>query len=49
MKTWSLLVRREFWEFRSLWLGPLAGAGLLCLAIGPQNVRHWLPFAFPLA
>ncbi|MES2186531.1 MAG: A24 family peptidase [Pseudomonadota bacterium] len=30
--------------------GPfLAGAGLLCLAIGPQNVRHWLPFAFPLA
>ncbi len=28
--------------------GPfLAGAGLLCLAIGPQQVRSWLPFAFP--
>lgn len=29
--------------------GPfLAGAGLLCLAIGPDRVRAWLPFAFPL-
>ena len=29
--------------------GPfLAGAGLLCLVIGPQQLRHWLPFAFPL-
>lgn len=29
--------------------GPfLAGAGLLCLVIGPELVRQWLPFAFPL-
>lgn len=29
--------------------GPfLAGAGLLCLALGPDRVREWLPFAFPL-
>ncbi|MFT4265636.1 MAG: prepilin peptidase [Xenophilus sp.] len=29
--------------------GPfLAGAGLLCLVIGPAAVRAWVPFAFPL-
>jgi len=29
--------------------GPfLAGAGLVCLAIGPELVRQWIPFAFPL-
>lgn len=28
--------------------GPfLAGAGLLCFAIGPQALRTWVPFAFP--
>lgn len=28
--------------------GPfLAGAGLLCFMIGPDAVRHWIPFAFP--
>jgi len=29
--------------------GPfLAGAGLVCLVIGPELVRQWIPFAFPL-
>jgi leader peptidase (prepilin peptidase)/N-methyltransferase len=29
--------------------GPfLAGAGLVCLVIGPEVVRQWVPFAFPL-
>ncbi|MDQ0013508.1 leader peptidase (prepilin peptidase)/N-methyltransferase [Variovorax boronicumulans] len=29
--------------------GPfLAGAGLVCLVIGPELVRQWVPFAFPL-
>lgn len=29
--------------------GPfLAGAGLVCLVIGPGLVRQWIPFAFPL-
>lgn len=29
--------------------GPfLAGAGLVCLALGPDTVRQWIPFAFPL-
>ena len=30
--------------------GPfLAGAGLLCFPIGPQTLRAWVPFAFPLS
>ncbi len=30
--------------------GPfLAGAGLVCLVIGPDEVRHMVPFAFPFA
>lgn len=30
--------------------GPfLAGAGLLCFLIGPQTLRSWAPFAFPLS
>ena len=30
--------------------GPfLAGAGLLCLIIGPDTLRAWAPFAFPLS
>lgn len=30
--------------------GPfLAGAGLLCLVIGPDTLRAWAPFAFPLS
>ena len=29
--------------------GPfLAGAGVVCLVIGPELVRQWVPFAFPL-
>lgn len=29
--------------------GPfLAGAGLVCLVVGPELVRQWIPFAFPL-
>ena len=29
--------------------GPfLAGAGLLCMVIGPETLRAWVPFAFPL-
>lgn len=30
--------------------GPfLAGAGLLCFVVGPDALRAWVPFAFPLA
>ncbi|RZL67650.1 MAG: prepilin peptidase, partial [Variovorax sp.] len=30
--------------------GPfLAGAGLVCLAIGPAEAKHLVPFAFPFA
>ena len=30
--------------------GPfLAGAGLLCMIIGPDTLRAWVPFAFPLS
>ncbi len=30
--------------------GPyLAGAGLLAMAVGPERVMHWVPFAFPFA
>ena len=30
--------------------GPfLAGAGLICLAVGPAEVKHLVPFAFPFA
>jgi len=29
--------------------GPfLAGAGLVCLVAGPELVKQWIPFAFPL-
>lgn len=32
MKTWTTLVRREFWESRALWIGPLCAAGFLVIA-----------------
>jgi leader peptidase (prepilin peptidase)/N-methyltransferase len=29
--------------------GPfLAGAGLLAMLLGPENLQQWVPFAFPL-
>lgn len=31
MNTWITLVRREFWENRSLWMAPLAAAGFVVL------------------
>jgi ABC-2 type transport system permease protein len=34
MKRWGVLIRREFWENRSLWIAPLAAAlFLLCSAV----------------
>ena len=33
MNTLPILIRREFWEYRSLWQAPLWAAGLLLLAI----------------
>ncbi|WP_304307513.1 A24 family peptidase [Pseudacidovorax intermedius] len=44
-----LLVGRLANRHVPLSFGPfLAGAGLLCLILGPDTVRAWLPFAFPL-
>lgn len=44
-----LLVGRLANRHVPLSFGPfLAGAGLLCLILGPATVRDWLPFAFPL-
>jgi ABC-2 type transport system permease protein len=37
-KTMTVLVRREFWEHRSLWITPLIVAGLLVLAAIPLHV-----------
>ena len=31
MNTMLMLVRREFWEHRSLWIAPLVWAGLIVL------------------
>jgi ABC-2 type transport system permease protein len=31
MKTWQTLVRREFWENRTLWMAPAAAAGFLII------------------
>ena len=33
MKTFSMLVRREYWEHRMLWITPLVVAALLLLAV----------------
>lgn len=44
-----LLVGRVANRHVPISFGPfLAGAGLLCLILGPATVREWLPFAFPL-
>ena len=32
MKTWTTLIRREFWESRGLWIGPLCAAAFLLFA-----------------
>jgi ABC-2 type transport system permease protein len=44
MKTWVILVRREFWENRSLWIAPLASAGFLLVSmlaalLGARNIH----------
>jgi ABC-2 type transport system permease protein len=31
LQTWKTLVRREFWESRSLWIAPLAASGVIVL------------------
>lgn len=44
-----LLVGRMAHRNIPMAFGPfLAGAGLVCLVAGPEQVRQWLPFAFPL-
>ena len=37
LKMFSTLVRREFWEHRSLWMAPLAVAGLLLICALPTH------------
>ncbi len=39
-KTMATLIRREFWEHRSLWITPLIVAGLLVLAAIPLHVGN---------
>jgi ABC-2 type transport system permease protein len=39
-KTMTTLIRREFWEHRSLWITPLIVAGLLVLAAIPLHVGN---------
>jgi ABC-2 type transport system permease protein len=39
-KTMTVLIRREFWEHRSLWITPLIVAGLLVLAAIPLHVGN---------
>jgi ABC-2 type transport system permease protein len=39
-KTMQVLIRREFWEHRSLWITPLIVAGLLVLAAFPIHIGN---------
>ena len=39
-KTMTVLIRREFWEHRSLWITPLVVAGLLVLAAFPIHLGN---------
>lgn len=51
MNTWNVLIRREYWEHRGLWLAPLTVAGVLIatslfallyfgeVKVGPRNFR----------
>ena len=39
-KTLTTLIRREFWEHRSLWITPLIVAGLLVLTAIPLHVAN---------
>lgn len=38
MKPFVTLIRREFWEHRSLWMAPLIAAGFLLLALAVSNI-----------
>ena len=40
VKTMTVLVRREFWEHRSLWITPLIVAGLMVLAAFPIHIGN---------
>lgn len=42
MNTWSILIRREYWENRSLWVAPLWAAGLLLviMAMALMGLAH---------
>jgi ABC-2 type transport system permease protein len=52
MNRWVILVKREFWEYRSLWIAPLAAAALLLIGalfaktdIRIDNPRAQMEFA----
>lgn len=40
MKTFRMLVQREFWEHRTLWLTPLLVAGLILMGVAVQGEWH---------
>ena len=42
MKTFRMLIRREFWEHRTLWVTPLLVAALILVGVGAQDEWHAL-------
>jgi ABC-2 type transport system permease protein len=40
MKTFRMLIRREFWEHRTLWVTPLLVAALILVGVGVQDEWH---------
>jgi ABC-2 type transport system permease protein len=39
MKPWATMIRREFWEYRMLWLAPVAGVTFLVLSCAVFAIR----------
>ena len=37
MKTFIMLIRREFWEHRTLWVTPLMVAALILIGVAAQD------------